>query len=317
MSKQLSITSLLANKTTGKTTPRIPLVVQPAARPKLGRPPKRPLQEGQQAGPQQEEQQAGPQQEEQQPGPQQEGQQAGPQQEQPPLKRARKGQSTGKWRESQQYGLTPTLLALFPWAASVEGEGLEVFCECLVCSDFKKQSVRIQARTSTLRTHAQCKAHQDASHSSDRIAEVAATQQVLRAGNQAIFDKALALANKEKLPQFKTAFHLLSHGRSMLEYEQSYPLHNELHVPNLSSMHWHDNSGWGVCDAINHVLLDYNHQVCRDARFLSASLDEATAIDKKSYMAMHVYTMVDFARLSYFVDLIEVAQAPTSELVLG
>ena len=110
MSKQLSITSLLANKTTGKTTPRIPLVVQPAARPKLGRPPKRPLQEGQQAG---------------------------PQQEQPPLKRARKGQSTGKWRESQQYGLTPTLLALFPWAASVEGEGLEVFCECLVCSDFK------------------------------------------------------------------------------------------------------------------------------------------------------------------------------------
>ena len=56
MSKQLLITSLLANKTTGKTTPRIP---------KLGRPPKRPLQEGQQAGPQQEEQQAGPQQEEQ------------------------------------------------------------------------------------------------------------------------------------------------------------------------------------------------------------------------------------------------------------
>ena len=197
MSKQLSITSLLANKTTGKTTPRIPLVVQPAARPKLGRPPKRPLQEGQQAG---------------------------SQQEQPPLKRARKGQSTGKWRESQQYGLTPTLLALFPWAASVEGEGLEVFCECLVCSDFKKQWVRIQAMTSTLRTHAQCKAHQDASHSSDRIAEVAATQQVLRAGNQAIFDKALALANKEKLPQFKTAFHLLSHGRSMLEYEQTYPL---------------------------------------------------------------------------------------------
>ena len=41
LSKQLSITSLLANKTTGKTTPRIPLVVQPAARPKLGRPPKR------------------------------------------------------------------------------------------------------------------------------------------------------------------------------------------------------------------------------------------------------------------------------------
>ena len=65
------------------------------------------------------------------------------------------------------------------------------------------------------------------------------------------------------------------------------------------------------------MLLDYNHKVCRDARFLSASLDEATAIDKKSYMAMHVYTVVDFARLSYFVDLIEVAQAPTSELVLG
>ena len=126
MSKQLSITSLLANKTTGKTTPRIPLVVQPAARPKLGRPPKRPLQEGQQAGPQQEEQQAGPQQEEQQPGPQQEGQQAG----------ARKGQSTGKWRESQQYGLTPTLLALFPWAASVEGEGLEA-AKCQEYQHFK------------------------------------------------------------------------------------------------------------------------------------------------------------------------------------
>ena len=59
-----ALTTTVSNLSLGQqdywqTTPRIPLVVQPAARPKLGRPLKRPLQEGQ-AGPQQEEQQAGP-----------------------------------------------------------------------------------------------------------------------------------------------------------------------------------------------------------------------------------------------------------------
>ena len=201
MSKQLAITSLLANRATGQKTPRVPLQVQPAAKPKLG-----PRPQQHEAGQQQEQQQ-----------------------EQQPLKRAKKGTSTGEWRQGEKYGLTPAHLALYPWAASVEGQ--VTFCECLVCSDFKKHSVRVQARSSTLKTHARSRAHQDASQAVDRTAEAVATQQVLRAGNQAIFDKALALADKENLPQFKTAFHLLSFGRSMLEYEQSYQLYSFLSQP--------------------------------------------------------------------------------------
>ena len=64
MSKQLAITSLLANRATGQKTPRVPLQVQPAAKPKLGRPLKpRPQQKGPQLGQQHE---AGQQQELQQ-----------------------------------------------------------------------------------------------------------------------------------------------------------------------------------------------------------------------------------------------------------
>ena len=50
--KQLS--SLVANKATGQKTPWVPLQVQPAAKPNLGRTKARAQQEGQQTGPQQE-----------------------------------------------------------------------------------------------------------------------------------------------------------------------------------------------------------------------------------------------------------------------
>ena len=98
---------------------------------------------------------------------------------------------------------------------------------------------------------------------------------------------------------------------------QSVELLISLNVPNLPSMHWHDNAGWEVCIALDSVLLTLLRKVCKDARFLSVSLDEATAVDSRSYMAVHVYVLENWVRRPYFVDLIEVTEVPNAENLLA
>ena len=155
--------------------------------------------------------------------------------------RARKGNSDGQWRVQEKYGFTHNMMALYEWASVVEGH--PEFVECVTCTMVKNQPVRLQARPQTLKQHAETKGHKDSSGAAHRVAEVAAFQEAARAGNKASFDKAVAKADEEKLVQFKTCFHLLKHGRAMLQYEQALELLTALGVPKLPFMHWGDNAG--------------------------------------------------------------------------
>ena len=121
----------------------------------------------------------------------------------------------------------------------------------------------------------------------------------------------MAKADEEKLVQFKTCFHLLKHGRAMLQYEQALELLTALGVPKLPFMHWGDNTGWEVGDAINSALINNLRGVSREARVVSLSLDEAAATDGRPYMAVHMSRVEDWVRMPYFVDLKEVPEVPT------
>ena len=229
--------------------------------------------------------------------------------------RARKGNSDGQWRVQEKYGFTHNMMALYEWASVVEGH--PEFVECVTCTMVKNQPVRLQARPQTLKQHAETKGHKDSSGAAHRVAEVAAFQEAARAGNKASFDKAVAKADEEKLVQFKTCFHLLKHGRAMLQYEQALELLTALGVPKLPFMHWGDNAGWEVGGAINSVLINNLRGVSREARVVSLSLDEATATDGRPYMAVHMYRVEDWVRVPYFVDLKEVLEVPTAENLLA
>ena len=48
--------------------------------------------------------------------------------------------------------------------------------------------------------------------------------------------------HSSKKVQFSTVFHLLSKGRSMLQYKESRALFKHLEVKNMERLHWSDNA---------------------------------------------------------------------------
>ena len=49
-------------------------------------------------------------------------------------------------------------------------------------------------------------------------------------------------------------FHLLSFGRSMVEYKYMRGLLNHLEVPKLPFKHWFDNSGWELAESFYCII---------------------------------------------------------------
>jgi hypothetical protein len=64
-------------------------------------------------------------------------------------------------------------------------------------------------------------------------------------GSKSIFVQVNRLVGEGnwKIIQMKSIFHVLCHGRLMLEYESLYDLFKKINVPNNSSIHWFNNGG--------------------------------------------------------------------------
>ncbi len=63
-----------------------------------------------------------------------------------------------------------------------------------------------------------------------------------------------------KIVQMKSIFHVLFHGRSMLEYESLYDLFKSLNVPNNSSIYWSNNGGWTLLNSCSCKSIRLNSQ---------------------------------------------------------
>ena len=68
-------------------------------------------------------------------------------------------------------------------------------------------------------------------------------------------------------------------------------------------MHWGDNAGWQICLALSTVIEDEVKKLVAASPFISLSLDEATGDDKSSLMCAHVYTVEDFVRRVFFLEV--------------
>jgi hypothetical protein len=137
-----------------------------------------------------------------------------------------------------------------------------------------------------------------------------ATAQLTTKRAKRAFDLAIDRSDQEKLLQFVAVFHLMQHGRAMLEYEAMQVMHAhgmDAWLANLdvcyafqdlfeflevehSGMHWSDNSGWDIVVSLAHVLKEELKAKIAAANFFALSADESTAIDHKSYLSVTVCT---------------------------
>ena len=81
----------------------------------------------------------------------------------------------------------------------------------------------------------------------------------------------------KKMVQMSTLFHLLTHGRCMLQYDWLQPLIAHLKVPSCSFMHWSDSSGWVLAKCMFSFVEDAAKVKVHVAPYIALSCDEVTS----------------------------------------
>jgi len=58
---------------------------------------------------------------------------------------------------------------------------------------------------------------------------------------------------------------------------------------NVARKHWFETSGWEIVEHLHNCMLSALKIVVQNARFVSISVDEVTAVDNTFWIGMHVY----------------------------
>jgi hypothetical protein len=106
-----------------------------------------------------------------------------------------------------------------------------------------------------------------------------------------------------KINQFGTMFHILQHGRPMLEYESMRQLFTFLKMPHLSKKHWSDNFGWLIAKYLYRQVMMKVVEVLAAARYVAITCDEVTTMDNQSWISIYAYVVEDFYRKPILVSL--------------
>ncbi|KAG0574823.1 hypothetical protein KC19_VG294800 [Ceratodon purpureus] len=199
-------------------------------------------------------------------------------------------------------------VAKTPWAEMMVGTDGEYHSVkgiiCLVVTDWVKL---LAPKLDTILKHAgRRKAKKDLPHLGVKEGEFYVSENCKHAANTRLYRtrskdsvellvvKGMRGERARKKIQFAVIFHLLSQGRPMLEYEASHSLFKYLLVPGLPKLHWSDNSGWEMADAMLKQVLKQNRVDMQSSNFLSMSCDEVTTIDNQSWISIHVYYMCEW-----------------------
>jgi hypothetical protein len=177
---------------------------------------------------------------------------------------------------------------------------------CTICNSL------IQSRLGTIKLHEDGKKHKEAVAAATAVAvakhrgltlfgrEAAEQQhQVALAAERSKYDEAT-------VGQLKSLLYTLNLGRPLTDYEKMPPLYESLRSPDIAGMHWGDNAGWELAEAMAHCLVKRLAKKFVEAPFFSVSMDEATAIDTTSYLSVHGYLLVDWEVIPFFIKLQQV-----------
>ncbi|KAG2445298.1 hypothetical protein HYH02_008765 [Chlamydomonas schloesseri] len=240
--------------------------------------------------------------------------------EAPAAKRAKKGQSDGEWlkrkaKELQKWN--PKWKVEHDWAQPVEnpdGDGHDRV-KCVPCSAVRKQEVSMEARSATLKTHADGARHKANLPRYAQLLKEEARQQRRKEANDIYFEeiakKAAALKTRQRVKLARLVA-LLRRGRPISDYSDSREELEVLQVPELPEGGWSSNTAWQYVEALDKVLCEDLKAKLKAARFISISMDEATAVDGQSYLCVHVYVMERWRRTAYFLKLANTPVEPNA-----
>ena len=127
------------------------------------------------------------------------------------------------------------------------------------------------------------------------------------------FGKTMERNLLSKTTQLSIVFHILSRGHPMTDYPYYMKLLSFLQVSNFPSSHWSVTSGWEWAKYLAQVENDDMKEKIANARFLSLSLDEVTAIDNTSWICMSIYMVNDHIRHSYLLGINKMRKSSTAE----
>ncbi len=94
------------------------------------------------------------------------------------------------------------------------------------------------------------------------------------------------LSSRNKIVQFATIFHLLSHGHLMFKYEAFKELFSILKVKNSLKKYWTNGSGWGMVKAMHDVVFRSIRANVQVANYFFLSADEVTTLDNNVYVCV-------------------------------
>jgi hypothetical protein len=199
------------------------------------------------------------------------------------------------------YRFQETWPAKFPWCEQQITLGNFDVVRCKICTRVEGADLILESKIDGLRKHEASQKHRKAekvylSIPVDSIATI-----VSRA------------AVKGKKVEVAILFHMLSHGRPMVEYESMQLLLEHLGVPKLPKKHWSDNSGWEISEAIHRAVELKTKALISSSRCLSLSCDEVTTVDNQSWLSIHAYIVRDFERVPMLLKLERVTDGASAE----
>jgi hypothetical protein len=103
--------------------------------------------------------------------------------------------------------------------------------------------------------------------------------------------------------QFKTIFVILSGGQPMSDYTAQKALFDSLNVPNQPRKHWSLGDGWEIAEGLEMVVADRTKADLQNARFISLSCDEVTAVDNQSWLSVTAYTSMLGERVCHLLQV--------------
>jgi hypothetical protein len=83
-------------------------------------------------------------------------------------------------------------------------------------------------------------------------------------------------------------------------------------VENNVNNHWTYNSGWGMVECMNNVVLATTKMAIQIIKLINVSCNEMTSIHNQSWIFVHVFVVKDFKRTPIFVNLERVIKSCTT-----
>jgi hypothetical protein len=81
----------------------------------------------------------------------------------------------------------------------------------------------------------------------------------------------------------------------MLEFKSRFKLYDFLSLPNLPTLHWSDGASWIMAEHMYSCVQDQMKAMIQGASYIAVTADETSTCDNRSYIAVHVYVIQNWA----------------------